>query len=208
LGDFLANVKEEATEAFHIQEKSIKSQISELSEEIDAALPQKVKEDASNIFKYIGGIIFETEDEDEGKPAILKTEFIDIAFDSAFLTSDHTIDSKWVEFKQLDSSKLLNVHKQTILANDSNLKELHQETVPNFVSENAFWEHWSYYNFLKKNPKKKPAASLNKEKDSDWGSWDIEEASVLSSPKEAPALLKEEVKIEDNTAAADWDEWN
>lgn len=198
LGGFLSTVKEEASEAFHIQEKAFKSQLGEISEGIDAALPEKVKEDASNIFKYIGGMIFETDDEEE--PTIMKTEAMDVIFDSAFLTIDHTIDIKWHDFKELATPQMLELHKKTILSNDQNLMNLYQETVPSFISEEMFWEKWSYHNFLKKNPKKM-APSPHPEKGSDWGTWDVEEASVLSVSKETS-----QEPLEANGEG--WDEWN
>lgn len=198
VSSFMTALKEEASEAIHIQEESFKEQFGQAKSEA-GTFTETLKKEASNFIDVFNDTIGFTVDETD-EMVVLKSSMEPI--NSTFLTSDHAVHPGWVEFKQAGSPPLLEAHKQAILANDRSISDLYNEVVPSIIASDRFWDGWLFYKHLQKSRTSAPKAQTKPKVQTDWESWDNEE---LKTPVES-AKTKSSVASSSDTKD-EWVEW-
>lgn len=195
VSSFVTALKEEASEAFQIQEESFKEQFGQAKSEA-GNLTETLKKEATNIIEVFSDTIGLTTDEPEEEGVVLKSNMEPIS--STFLTSDHAIHPGWVGFKQARTLPLLETHKQAILSNDNSLFDLYKEVVPSMISHDHFWDGWLFYKHLEKLRTSVLKTKTKQSNQPDWESWDNEELKVegQSKPQVSPSQEPQDEWVE------------
>lgn len=185
VSSFVTALKEEASEAIHIQEESFKEQFGQAKSEA-GNLTETLKKEATHIIEVFSDTVGLTPDNPEEEDVVQKSDLEPIS--STFLTCDHAIHPGWVGFKHERTQPLLETHKQAILSNDKSLFDLYKEVVPSMISHDHFWDGWLFHKHLEKLRTSVLKAKTQQSTQPDWESWDNEDLNVEGQNKTKPQV--------------------
>ncbi len=189
-----SSIKDEAIEAYHVQEEALRPQIETVKNEV-ASIPDKLATEAS----FVVDVFNEKLGLRPSQPASTQPKMM---FNEDFLLTDHSSHPLWSAYKLKGFMQIQDVQQSAILRNDAELDALHTATVPKILSSDRFWKSWMFFKFIQRNPVNEAAAPQFRPS-ADWESWENEELGtpMIVETSGTHPLCKSE------TVSEGWSDW-